>query len=49
LVQREEQLKEATEKLSKLEIENRHLVDRWMQLKMDEAARMNEANEFVEK
>ncbi|KAJ3408075.1 hypothetical protein HDV05_005151 [Chytridiales sp. JEL 0842] len=48
LVQREEQLKEANEKIQKLEGENRQLVDRWMQMKMDEAAKMNEANEFVE-
>ncbi|KAI8619628.1 WD40-repeat-containing domain protein, partial [Chytriomyces sp. MP71] len=36
------------ERLAKLEAENAELVDRWIQLKQEEAARMNEANEFVE-
>ncbi|KAJ3343304.1 hypothetical protein HDU83_005720, partial [Entophlyctis luteolus] len=48
LVQREDQLKQATAKAVKLEAENNELVDRWMKLKQEEAAKMNEANEFLE-
>ncbi|KAJ3228540.1 hypothetical protein HDU78_009738 [Chytriomyces hyalinus] len=48
LVQREEQLKASNDKLKKLDSENAELVDRWIKLKQDEAAKMNEANEFVE-
>jgi autophagy-related protein 16 len=48
LVQREEQLGAANAKVSQLQVENKTLVDRWMDLKQQEAARMNEANEFVE-
>ncbi|KNC97324.1 uncharacterized protein SPPG_09457 [Spizellomyces punctatus DAOM BR117] len=47
LVQREEQLKEKEEKLNKLESENKQLIERWILLKQEQAARMNEANEFV--
>ncbi|KAI9335302.1 WD40-repeat-containing domain protein [Obelidium mucronatum] len=48
LVQREEQLKNSSEQVKKLESENSQLVDRWVKLKQEEASRMNEANEFVE-
>ncbi|KAJ1541721.1 hypothetical protein HK096_009974, partial [Nowakowskiella sp. JEL0078] len=48
LSQREEQLQKASARLIVLETENAQLVDRWMQHKQDEAARMNEATEFVE-
>ena len=48
LIQREDQLKEYKEKSKKLESENSDLVDRWILSKQQEAAKMNEANDFVE-
>ena len=46
--QREAQLKEAKDQVTKLSQENRQLLDRWMEMKQNEANRLNEANEFVE-
>ncbi|KAJ3112851.1 hypothetical protein HDU96_004112 [Phlyctochytrium bullatum] len=48
LVQREEQLKQAQERVGTLEKENSDLIDRWMKLKQEEAQKINEVNEFVE-
>ncbi|KAJ3092769.1 hypothetical protein HK102_003032 [Quaeritorhiza haematococci] len=48
LDQREEQLKQKEARVKQLETENKHLVDRWMLAKQEEARKMNEANEFVE-
>ncbi|TPX56786.1 hypothetical protein PhCBS80983_g04292 [Powellomyces hirtus] len=48
LVQREEQLTEREKKVKTLQEENTSLVDRWILLKQEQAARMNEANEYVE-
>ncbi|KAJ3124261.1 hypothetical protein HK098_001271 [Nowakowskiella sp. JEL0407] len=48
LTQREEQLATSENKLKTLEIENAQLVERWMEHKQAEAAKMNEATEFVE-
>ncbi|KAI8804989.1 WD40-repeat-containing domain protein [Cladochytrium replicatum] len=48
LSQLEEQMKVKDERLKTMEGENAELVKRWMELKQEEAARMNEANEFVE-
>ncbi|KAJ3039001.1 hypothetical protein HDV00_012688 [Rhizophlyctis rosea] len=48
LGQKEEQLRTSEARCKQLEAENMQLVDRWMLLKQEEAAKMNEANEFVE-
>ncbi|KAJ3161796.1 hypothetical protein HDU86_006567 [Geranomyces michiganensis] len=48
LSQREGQLEEREKHVGELEKENKYLVDRWIQLKQEQAARMNEANEYVE-
>ncbi|KAJ3095857.1 hypothetical protein HK100_005712, partial [Physocladia obscura] len=48
LGQREHQLRAALHDADALRDENATLVARWISLKQDEAARMNEANEFVE-
>ncbi|KAJ3052666.1 hypothetical protein HK097_005904 [Rhizophlyctis rosea] len=49
LSQKEEQLKTSEAQRKLLEAENTQLVNRWMLLKQEEAAKMNEANEFVER
>ncbi|KAJ3167917.1 hypothetical protein HDU88_001864 [Geranomyces variabilis] len=48
LSQREGQLEDREKRVGDLEKENKYLVDRWIQLKQEQAARMNEANEYVE-
>ncbi|KAI8815594.1 WD40-repeat-containing domain protein [Fimicolochytrium jonesii] len=48
LVQREEQLSEKEKRVKSLEAENGTLIERWIVLKQEQAARMNEANEYVE-
>ncbi|KAJ3019794.1 hypothetical protein HKX48_001767 [Thoreauomyces humboldtii] len=48
LVQREEQLAQREKRVTSLEEENRTLIERWIVLKQEQAARMNEANEYVE-
>ncbi|KAI9340410.1 WD40-repeat-containing domain protein [Zopfochytrium polystomum] len=48
LVQREQQLNEAEAKLKKLEAEHTQLVERWLHLKAEEAAKINQANEILE-
>ncbi|KAI9101200.1 WD40-repeat-containing domain protein [Phlyctochytrium arcticum] len=48
LVQREEQLKDKESRVSTLEDENKQLIDRWILLKQEQVARMNEANEYME-
>ncbi|RKO87706.1 hypothetical protein BDK51DRAFT_38847 [Blyttiomyces helicus] len=48
LSQRENQLEEREEHMSKLEAQNKELVHRWIKRRQEEAARINEVNELVE-
>ncbi|TPX35197.1 hypothetical protein SeMB42_g07202 [Synchytrium endobioticum] len=48
LVQKDQQTIESTHRIKTLEMENASLVTRYMELKSEQAAKMNEANEFVE-
>ncbi len=49
LSQREVQWRESKKKCQELETENKSLIDRWLTEKQEQAAKMDEANEYIQR